>query len=99
MVNILLRKKIRFKKSILRSDLCDYSDAYIILKERQLWKEIMIIKKRDKKLCYKNNAPFRSCILKVNNPFIDNTEILDIVIRMYNLLECSYNYSEFVKLL
>ena len=99
MVNILLTKKIRFKKSILRSDLCDYSDTYIILKEKQLLKEIMIIKKRDKKLSYKSNAPFRFCILKVNNLFIDNTEVLDIVIRMYNLLQWSNNYTEFVKLL
>ena len=41
----------------------------------------------------KNNAPFRSCISKVNNTFIDNAEDLDIVTSMYNLLEYSKNYS------
>ena len=41
----------------------------------------------------KNNAPFRSCISKVNNTFIDNAEDLDIVTSMYNLLEHSKNYS------
>ena len=49
-------KNIRGKTSMLRSDLCDYSDAYI--------KEIMMIKERNKKLNFKDNAPFRSCISK-----------------------------------
>ena len=49
--------------------------------------------RRNKKLTFKNNAPFRSCITKTNNIFIDNAEDLDIVIPMYNLLEHSDNYS------
>ena len=40
-----------------------------------------------------NNAPFRSCISKLNDTFIDNAEDLDIVMRMHNLLEYSENYS------
>ena len=40
-----------------------------------------------------NNAPFRSCISKLNDTFIDNAEYLDIVMRMHNLLEYSENYS------
>ena len=39
-------------------------------------------KRRNKKLTFKNNAPFRSCISKTNNLFIDNAEDLDIVIPM-----------------
>ena len=50
-------------------------------------------KKRDKKLSFKNNAPFRSCISKTSNTFIDNTGDLDIVMLMYNLLEYRENYS------
>ena len=54
-------KKIRFKKSMLRSDLCDYSDAYIIVKGT-----ITVTRPGsimyDKKLAFKNNAPFTSCI-------------------------------------
>ena len=46
----------------------------------------------DKKLALKNNAPFTSCISKINNTFIDNAEYLDIVMPMYNLLEYSKNY-------
>ena len=53
---------------------------------------MMVMKKR-KKLTFKNNAPFRSCISKINNTFIDSAEDLDIVMPMYNLLEYSDNYS------
>ena len=41
----------------------------------------------------KNNAPFKSCVSKINSTLIDNAEDLDIVILMYNLLEYSQNYS------
>ena len=40
----------------------------------------------------KNNAPFISCISKINNTLIDNTEDLDVVMPMYNLIEYSKNY-------
>ena len=84
-------KQIRFKKSILRSDLCDYSDAYIVVKGK-----ITVTRPGsimyDKKLALKNNAPFTSCISKINNTLIDNTEDLDIVMPMHNLLEYSKNY-------
>ena len=46
-----------------------------------------------KKLTFKNNAPFRSRISKINNSFIDNAEDLDIVMPMYSLLEYSNHYS------
>ena len=49
-------------------------------------------KKRNKKLTFKKNALFQSCISKINNTFLDNVEDLDIVMPMYNLLEYSDNY-------
>ena len=52
-----------------------------------------MIKKRNKKLAFKNNAPFRSCISKINNTFIDNAEDLDIARPIYNLLQYSDSYS------
>ena len=52
-----------------------------------------MLNKRNKKLTLKTNAPFRSCISKISNTFIDNAEHLDIVMAMYNFLECSDNYS------
>ena len=84
-------KQIRFKTSMLRSDLCDYSDKYIVVKGK-----LIVTNPNnnayDKKLALKNNAPFLSCISKINNTFIDNAEDLDIVMSMYNLLEYSKNY-------
>ena len=41
----------------------------------------------------KNDVPFRSCVLKSNNIFVDNAEDIDIALPMYNLLEYSENYS------
>ena len=77
---------------MLISDLCDYSDAYVVVKETITVEGDNNAKKRNKKLTFKNNAPFfRSCISKINNTFIDNAEDLDIVMPIYNLLECSGN--------
>ena len=47
----------------------------------------------EKKLTFKNNAPFRSCISTFSKIFIDCPEDLDTVLPMYNLLDCSDNYS------
>ena len=47
-----------------------------------------------KKLAFKNNAPFVSCISKINNTLINNAEDLDILMPMYNLLEYSKSYSK-----
>ena len=78
---------------MLRSDLCDYSDAYIVAKGTIIVEGSALNNRANKKLAFKNNAPFRSCISKVNNTFIDNAEDLDIVMPMCNLLEYSDNNS------
>ena len=83
---------MRFKTSMLRSDLCDYSDAYIVVTKRISVTGTNANNRRNKKLTFKNNNPFRSCISKINNTLLDNAEYLDIVMAMYNLLECSDNY-------
>ena len=51
-----------------------------------------IIYIRNRFLAFKKNAPFTNCISKINNVLIDNAEVLDIVMPMYNLLEYSKNY-------
>ena len=48
----------------------------------------------NKKLIFKNCAPFTNCIIKVNNNQIDNAEYIDIIMPMYNLTEYSDNYSK-----
>ena len=88
-------KQIRFKTSMLRSDLCDFSDAYIVVKgDITLTKtnKRRIIDIRNRFLAFKNNAPFTNCISKINNVLIDNGEDLVVVIPMYNLLEYIKNY-------
>ena len=76
---------------MLRSDLCDFSDAYIVVKGI-----IGIINpdnaKRNKAVAFKNNTPFINCISKINGVQIDNAEDLDVVMPMYKLLEYNKNY-------
>ena len=88
-------KQIRFKTSMLRSDLFDYSDVYIVVKgDITLTKRNGrgIIDIRNKFLAFKNHAPFTNCISKINNVLIDNADELDVVMPMYNLLEYRKNY-------
>ena len=63
---------------MLRSDLCDYSDAYIVVKGGIAFLAAVANEydKAEKNVAFKNNAPFRSCISKINSTLIDNTEIL-----------------------
>ena len=78
---------------MLRSDSCDYSDAYVIVKGT-----ITIVRpnnaKRNKSVAFKNNAPFINCISKINGVKIDNAEDLDVIMPMYNLLEYSKDYKK-----
>ena len=81
---------------MLRSDLCDYSDAYILIKgtikvagnhpreNRQ--------NRQNRPFILKNNAPFVSCITRINGKLIEDADDLDVVMPMYNLLEYSKNY-------
>ena len=88
-----VNKNIRFKTPMLRSNLFDYSDAYIVVKERITIEGDNPINRRNKKLSFQNIAPFRPCISEINRQMQTNAEDLDIVMRMYNLLEYSEIYS------
>ena len=72
-------------------DLCDYCDAYVLVKGT-----ITLAgddeNRGNRKIILKNNAPFISCTSKINNELIENAEDLDIVMPMYNLLKYSKNY-------
>ena len=85
-------KEIRIKTSMLRSDLCDFSDAYIVVEGDITLEGDNDANKRNKNLAFKNNAPFINCISKINGVKIDNAEDLDVVMPMYNWLEYSKNY-------
>ena len=100
---------IKFKTTMLRSNLCDYSDAYILVKgtititgnavppagrtEAQLLAARQA-DERDKSVIFKNCAPFTKCISKINNTDIDIAKNINIAMPMYNLIEYSDNYSK-----
>ena len=88
--NYDVNKEIRIKTSMLRSDLCDFSEAYIVVKGN-----ITVSRPNDAKInkavAFKNNAPFINCISEINGVKTDNAEDLDVVMPMYNLLEYSKN--------
>ena len=74
---------------MLRSDLCDFSDAYIVVKGRIAVTGTSNKSRKNTPLAFKNNKPFISCISKINDTLIDNTEDLDVVMSLYNLIEYS----------
>ena len=78
---------------MLRSDLCDFSDACIVVKET-----IAVGRPNNaninKAITFKNNAPFINCISKIYGIKIDNAEDLDVVMPMYNLIEYSNSYKK-----
>ena len=91
---------IKFKTTMLRSSLCDYADAYILVKETititgvgndvaAIW-----LDERNKSVIFKNCAPFTKCISKMNDTEIDDAQDIDTVMPMYNLIEYSDNYSK-----
>ena len=82
-----VNKEIRIKTSMLRSDLFDYSDAYIVVKGDITLEGDNDANKQNKNLALQNNAPFINCISKINGVKIDNAENLDVAMFMYNLFE------------
>ena len=95
-----VNSQIKFKTTMLKSSLCDYSDAYILVKgtititgagddaaARQA-------DERDKGVVFKNYAPFTNCISEINNTQVDNAKDIDIVMPMYNLIEYSNSYAK-----
>ena len=90
-INYDTNKEIRIKTPMLRTNLCDFSDAYIVVKG-----DITVTEpnnaRRNKSVVFKNNAPFINCTSKINGVQIDNAVDLDIVMSMYSSLEYSKNY-------
>ena len=88
-------KQIKFKTAMLRSSLCDYSDAYILVKGNITVNNTVDAdadaNNTNKKVIFKNCAPFCNCISKINNTQMENAEYIDIVMPMYNLIEYSDN--------
>ena len=78
---------------MLRSNLCDYNDAYIVVKGIiTATTEERDRDEMNRQVIFKNNTPFISCVSKINGTLIENTEDIDIAMPMYNLLDYSKNY-------
>ena len=93
-----VNSQINFKTAMLKSSLSDHSDAYILVKGTITAADTSAAdaaaNNTNKKVIFKNCAPFTKCISEINNIQVDNAEDIYIVMPMYNLIEYSDNYSE-----
>ena len=81
---------IKFETKVIKSNLCDYSDAYILV-----IRNITVRNGNENtKVAFKNGAPFTTCVTNINDEHVDNADNLDIIMLMYNLTEYSANYSD-----
>ena len=91
-----VNSQIKFKTTMLKSSLCDYRDAYILVKGtisiNNTAAQGAAANNTNKKVIFKNCAPFTNCISEINITQIDNAKDNDIVMPMYNLIEYSDNY-------
>ena len=79
---------IKFETKVIKPNLCDYSDVYILVTRN------IQNKPANSVVAFKNCAPFRTCDITINDEHVEKAEDLDIVMPMYNLLEYSDNYQD-----
>ena len=93
-----VNSQIKFKTTMLKSSLCDYSDAYILVKGNisinNTAAQGAAANNTNKKVIFKNCAPCTNCTSEINNTQIDNAKDIDIIMPMYNLIEYSDNYAK-----
>ena len=90
--------RIKSKTTMLKSSLCNYSDAYILVKGKVTVNNTAAAdadaNNTNKKVIFKNCASFTECISRINNTQVDDAKCIDIIMSMYNLIEYSDNYSK-----
>ena len=81
---------VKFETKVIKSNLCDYSDAYILVTGN------ITATGGDPniRVAFKDCAPFTKCIIHINDEHVNNADNLDIIIPMYNLIEYSDKYSD-----
>ena len=90
--SIALIVKFKFKTSMLKSSSCDYSDAYILVNGTVTVTELAASRGNiNIQVVFKNCAPFIDCTSKIDSIQIDNVKEIDVVMAMYNLIECHDN--------
>ena len=80
---------IKFESEAIKSSLCDYSGAFILVTGN-----ITVAADNNADVAFKNCAPFSSCITKIDDAFVDEANHIYIAMPMYNLIEYSDNYSD-----
>ena len=80
---------IKFETETIKSSLCDYSDAFILVTGN-----ITVAANNDTDFVFKNCAPFSACTTEINDTFVDKSKHIYIVMPMYNLIEYSDNFSD-----
>ena len=81
--------EITYNTEILESNLRDYNDAYILVRD-----DVTFIAASATQVAFKNCAPFSKCIPKIDEATIDDAEDLDLVMSMYSVIEHRSNYSK-----
>ena len=82
---------IKFEKKLIKPNLCDYSDAYILATG-----DIKVAAvAADTNFAFKYCATFTRCVTHINDEHAETTENLDIIIPIYNLIEYSDNYADY----
>ena len=82
---------IRFETKVIKPNLCDYADAYILVTGDIKVADVAA----NTNVGFKNCAPFRICVTPINDEHVETAENLDIIMPMYNLIEYSDNYADF----
>ena len=80
---------IKFETKTLKSNLCDYSDAYILVTGK-----ISVAQAADCVVAFKNCVPFISCTVKINDEHIEEVKDFETIMPLYNLIEYSDNYQD-----
>ena len=81
---------ITYDTGVLKPNLCDYAEAYILI-DGTIRADAADANTR---LAKKNCAPFTKCHLEINDEHVDTAENLNIIMPMYNLIQCSDNYQD-----
>ena len=82
--------EIKFLTGSLESNLCDYSDAYILVTGNIN----VMVDNANTKVAFKNCAPFRKFRTEINETFVDDAQHINIAVPMYYLIEYSDNFSD-----
>ena len=81
---------VKFETKVIKPNLCDYSDAYILVTG-----DIKVAAvAADTNVAFKNCAPFTICVTHINDEHVETAENLDIIMPMYNLIDYSDNYAD-----